>query len=115
MTWRMHCGMRVDLRAGHASNGGSAFSFGRRLFVVGKTHPSDQREGTHRENGDQGRSAEDVPDIPHCATWIGRRGGWSAQEEQVASGANGIEKNGQLRVAERRIEDCRTTPQIERE
>ena len=44
--------MQVGLRGGDASNGGRVFSFGRRLFVVGKTHPSDQREGTHRENGD---------------------------------------------------------------
>src|SRR6266851_5327398 len=90
------------------------------LVLVGETEPGEQREGAHGENGDQGGSAEDVANVPHCARGIRNRGespGRSAQEEQeVAGGANGVEENGEVPVAKgQSIEDGGATPEIERE
>src|SRR5258708_7604572 len=90
------------------------------LVLVGETEPGEQRESAHGENGDQGASAEDVANVPHCARGIRNRGespGRSAQEEQeVAGGANGVEENGEVPVAKRQsIEDGGATPEIERE
>src|SRR5260370_26955082 len=90
------------------------------LVLVGETEPGEQRESAHGENGDQGASAEDAANVPHCARGIrncGESPGRSAQEEQeVASGANGVEENGEVPVAKgQSIEDGGATPEIERE
>src|SRR5258708_36161926 len=90
------------------------------LVLVGKTEPGEQRESAHGENGDQGASAEDAANVPHCARGIrncGQSPGRSAQEEQeVAGGANGVEENGEVPVAKgQSIEDGGATPEIERE
>src|SRR5258708_37812662 len=90
------------------------------LVLVGKTEPGEQRESAHGENGDQGASAEDAANVPHCARGIrncGESPGRSAQEEQeVAGGANGVEENGEVPVAEgQSIEDGGAPPEIERE